>query len=111
MPTEWRKFADAMRAVDPTIVLIGPEVHQFTGTPDVDPKDSTGADWMRTFLQIAGDKVDIVSFHRYPVPATSRTALRHHRPNCAPTPPPGTTSCAGCGPPSARKPAATCRWL
>jgi hypothetical protein len=69
--TQWRNFADAMKAVDPNIVLIGPEVHQFTGTPDVDPKDSTGADWMRTFLQIAGDKVDIVSFHRYPFPATS----------------------------------------
>ena len=68
---EWRNFAAAMRAVDPTIVLIGPEVHQFTGTPNVDPKDSTGADWMRTFLRIAGDKVDIVSFHRYPFPATS----------------------------------------
>jgi alpha-L-arabinofuranosidase len=68
---EWRKFADAMKAVDPTIVLVGPEIHQFTGTPNVDPKDSTGADWMRTFLQIAGDKVDIVSFHRYPFPATA----------------------------------------
>jgi hypothetical protein len=69
--TEWRSFAAAMKAVDPNIVLIGPEIHQFTGTPNVDPKDSTGADWMRTFLQIAGDKVDIVSFHRYPFPATS----------------------------------------
>ncbi len=69
--TEWRKFADAMKAVDPSIRLIGPEIHQYTGTPNVDPKDSTGADWMRTFLQIAGDKVDIVSFHRYPFPATA----------------------------------------
>ena len=68
---EWRNFADAMRAVDPSIVLIGPEVHQFTGTPNVDPKDSTGADWMRTFLRIAGDAVDVVSFHRYPFPATA----------------------------------------
>jgi hypothetical protein len=69
--TEWRKFADAMKAVDPSILLIGPEIHQYTGTDNVDPKDSTGADWMRTFLQVAGDKVDIVSFHRYPFPATA----------------------------------------
>lgn len=65
---EWLKFADAMRAVDPGISLIGPEIHQYTGSPDIDPKDSKGQDWMRTFLQIAGDKVDIVSFHRYPFP-------------------------------------------
>ncbi len=84
---EWRNFAAAMRAEDPTIVLIGPEVHQFTGTPNVDPKDSTGADWMRTFLRIAGDKVDIVSFHRYPFPATSdrRSATIDELRNDAPT--------------------------
>lgn len=64
----WRDFAAAMRAVDPDIVLIGPEIHQYTGTPDVDPQDSQGQDWMRTFLEIAGDEVDVVSFHRYPFP-------------------------------------------
>ena len=57
-----------MRAVDPEIVLIGPEIHQYTGTPDVDPQDSLGQDWMRTFLEINGDLVDVVSFHRYPFP-------------------------------------------
>ena len=65
---EWLKFAAAMRAVDPSIILIGPEIHQFTGNPDTDPKDSKSQDWMRTFLQIAGDKVDVASFHRYPFP-------------------------------------------
>lgn len=65
---EWRKFADAMKAVDPTIQLLGPETHQFTGTPDVDPKDSTGRDWLRTFLAINGDLVDVVTVHRYPFP-------------------------------------------
>ncbi|MBK8046732.1 MAG: hypothetical protein IPK16_06170 [Anaerolineales bacterium] len=65
---EWRKFADAMRAADPSIVLIGPEIHQFNGTDAVDPKDSTGKDWLRTFLQANGDAVDIVSVHRYPFP-------------------------------------------
>ena len=27
---EWRKFAEAMRAVDPTIKLVGPDTNQFT---------------------------------------------------------------------------------
>ena len=67
-----------LQVVDPSIVLIGPEIHQFTGTPNVDPKDSTGADWLRTFLKIAGDKVDVVSIHRYPFPNTAerRSATR-----------------------------------
>jgi hypothetical protein len=68
---EWRKFAEAMKAVDPNIVLIGPEIHQFTGDLATDPKDSKGQDWMRTFLQTNGDMVDIVSFHRYPFPLST----------------------------------------
>jgi len=64
----WRGFAEAMRAVDPDIVLIGPEIHQYSGAPEVDPTDSLGQDWMRTFLEINGDQVDVVSFHRYPFP-------------------------------------------
>src|SRR5262249_1805294 len=35
---EWRKFAQALKAQDPTIKLIGPEIHQFTGSASVDPK-------------------------------------------------------------------------
>lgn len=64
----WRDFADAMRAVDPSIVLIGPEIHQWAGRDNVDPKDSAGRDWLRTFLQVNGDAVDVVSIHRYPFP-------------------------------------------
>lgn len=67
---EWRKFAEAMKEVDPTILLLGPETHQFTGTPDVDPIDSQGNDWLRTFLAINGDLVDVVTVHRYPFPNT-----------------------------------------
>jgi hypothetical protein len=67
---EWRKFAEAMKAVDPSILLLGPETHQFTGTPDVDPVDSQGNDWLRTFLAINGDLVDVVTVHRYPFPNT-----------------------------------------
>ena len=69
---EWRRFALSMRAVDPGILLVGPETHQFNGTPAVDPRDSTGADWLRTFLQVNGDLVDIVSVHRYPFPNNAR---------------------------------------
>jgi hypothetical protein len=65
---EWREFALAMKAVDPTIKLIGPEVHQFNDDPNYNPKDSAGRDWMIEFLQANGDIVDVVSFHRYPFP-------------------------------------------
>jgi hypothetical protein len=68
----WWGFAEAMRAVDPDIVLIGPEIHQYSGAPEVDPTDSLGQDWMRTFLEINGDQVDVVSFHRYPFPNNAR---------------------------------------
>lgn len=73
--TEWRKFATAMKAVDPAILLLGPETHQFTGDPGYDPKDKAGADWMVEFLKANGDMVDMVTFHRYPFPNNAeRTA-------------------------------------
>lgn len=65
---QWREFAAAMQAVDPSVVLIGPELHQFTSDPSYNPKDSQGRDWMIEFLKANGDLVDIVSFHRYPFP-------------------------------------------
>ncbi|NIS78700.1 MAG: hypothetical protein GTO14_00370 [Anaerolineales bacterium] len=68
--TEWREFAEAMLAVDPEIILIGPEIHQFTGNPETDPKDEAGRDWTREFLMANGDLVDIVAIHRYPFPTT-----------------------------------------
>ena len=70
---EWRAFAEAMKKVDPTIKLIGPEVHQFS-------YDYNGAStnfsadtalWMQNFLKANGDMVDIVSFHRYPFPRSN----------------------------------------
>jgi alpha-L-arabinofuranosidase len=69
---EWREFALAMKAVDPTIKLLGPEIHQFMANPEANPKDSAGRDWMIEFLQANGDLVDVVTFHRYPFPR-SRT--------------------------------------
>ncbi len=68
----WQAYYAAMKAVDPDIVIMGPETHQFTGTSDVDPVDSQGNDWLRTFLEINGDLVDMVSVHRYPFPNNAR---------------------------------------
>lgn len=65
---QWRAIAEAMLAVDPNILLIGPEVSQYNGTPEVDPRDSAGRDWLREFLLANGDLVDIVAVHRYPFP-------------------------------------------
>lgn len=63
---QWREFALAMKAVDPSILLVGPEIHQYTGTAEGNPLGQQGGDWMREFLIANGDLVDVVSFHRYP---------------------------------------------
>ena len=65
---EWRQFAEAMRAVDPTIKLVGPDTHQFTANFAANPKDANGKDWMEEFLKANGDLVDVVAIHRYPFP-------------------------------------------
>jgi hypothetical protein len=65
---EWRAIAEAMKAVDPSILLIGPELHQFSADVSSTPKDPFGKDWMTEFLKVNGDLVDIVSIHRYPFP-------------------------------------------
>lgn len=70
---EWRIFAEAMRAVDPTIKLVGPEINQFSfdatpgATTNFGERDEM---WMVEFLKANGDLVDVVSFHRYPFPKT-----------------------------------------
>jgi hypothetical protein len=73
---EWRAFAEAMKKVDPTIKLVGPEINQFSY--DTSPGATTNfgewdETWMTEFLKANGDLVDVVSFHRYPFPR-SRTA-------------------------------------
>lgn len=73
---EWRTFAEAMKAVDPTIKLVGPEINQFSFDPTPGATTNFGERdemWMVEFLKANGDLVDVVSFHRYPFPAT-RTA-------------------------------------
>jgi hypothetical protein len=56
----WRVLAEAMLEVDPTITLVGPDVG-----PEATP-------WLREFLRVNGDLVDIVAIHRYPYPGAGR---------------------------------------
>lgn len=67
---DWRALALAMRAVDPTIKLIGPEISQFYVNPTGDYETNI-VNWLTQFLQANGDLVDIVSFHRYPFPRST----------------------------------------
>ncbi|MCW5873132.1 MAG: hypothetical protein KIS88_00650 [Anaerolineales bacterium] len=66
---EWREWAEAMRAVDPSIILIGPEINQFYEYP-TQPHQQELERWMIEFLQANGDMVDVVSVHRYPFPSS-----------------------------------------
>lgn len=65
---EWRAIALAMLEVDPDIILIGPEPHQWTGLPGNTLVDDSGQEWVDGFLRVNGDLVDIVAVHRYPFP-------------------------------------------
>lgn len=69
--SEWRAIAEAMLAVDPDILLIGPEVSQFPPTIEGDAYTNVRREWVRAFLQANGDLVDIVAVHRYPFPRTN----------------------------------------
>ena len=71
---DWREFAQAMRAVDPAIKLIGPDVSQFTANP-TDAFMKARVAWMSSFLKANGDLVDIVSIHRYPLPKDINTPI------------------------------------
>jgi hypothetical protein len=64
---EWREWAAAMRAVDPSITLIGPEVNQFFADPANTEQRQLNR-WLTDFLAANGDLLDVVSFHRYPFP-------------------------------------------
>ncbi len=68
--SDWRAIALAMKAVDPNIVLLGPEVHQYP--PNADPNDyhAPMREWVRGFLEVNADLVDYVSIHRYPFPTS-----------------------------------------
>lgn len=69
--TDWRSFAVAMRAVDPKIKLIGPDISQFVGNTNGSSYLQARTDWLSAFLKANGDLVDIVSIHRYAFPAST----------------------------------------
>jgi alpha-L-arabinofuranosidase len=64
---DWRAIALAMKAADPTIKIMGPELSQWNDSYETTPKDSAKRDWMTEFLKANGDLVDVVSVHRYPM--------------------------------------------
>lgn len=65
---EWRAIAEAMLAVDPDIILIGPDVHQFPPDLSSESHHNIQYEWVRQFLLANGDLVDMVAIHRYPFP-------------------------------------------
>lgn len=58
-------YVAAMKAVDPTIKILGPELSW---------KYQSGAnDWLTTILQTCGASIDIVTVHRYPIDPAKTT--------------------------------------
>jgi hypothetical protein len=81
---QWRAIALAMKAVDPSIKLMGPELSQWGADisktakypPIPTPATQERQDWMTDFLKANGDLVDVVDVHRYPVySASSKTPI------------------------------------
>jgi hypothetical protein len=84
----WRAIAEAMLAVDPTIILVGPDISQFVplgpdssgqmqyeqGSDGGDPTDDLGRLWLPEFLRANGDLLGVVSIHRYPYPGLGHQA-------------------------------------
>ncbi len=78
LATQWRAIAEAMLAVDPDIIFVGPDISQYVPlTVDGDTitylpsqlnhaLDADGRDWLIEFLRVNGDLIDYVSIHRYP---------------------------------------------
>lgn len=56
--TTFNSFSEAMKAVDSSIKILGPEM-SWAYYPNSD-------DWLTPFLQQCGSHVDIISLHRYP---------------------------------------------
>jgi len=71
----FKAYAEVMKAVDPSIQIVG---------PDLSWKYQTGAnDWLTPFLQDCGGVVDIVAVHRYPIDPAQCTAERAYADDAA----------------------------
>src|SRR5579863_397725 len=62
--TTARDYVTAMKAVDPTIKIVG---------PDLSWKYIPGDDWLTPILTSCGDLFDIIAIHRYPFEAAQAT--------------------------------------
>jgi hypothetical protein len=77
----WREFALAMKAVDPSIVLYGPDISDFVGDVGVmdareyNKKGESKRDYLVEFLKLNADLVNIVAVHHYPFPKKSSDSL------------------------------------
>lgn len=65
---DWRAIAQAMRAVDPDILLLGPEVTGYLPERYTDDFSTEARAVVAEFLRVNGDLVDVVTIHRYPFP-------------------------------------------
>jgi hypothetical protein len=84
---QWRAIAEAMLAVDPNIIFVGPDISQYVilevepeigyleGNLGGAPRDAAGRDWMQEFLSANGDLLGVVSVHRYPYPGAAGSAV------------------------------------
>ncbi len=83
---QWRAIAQAMLAVDPDIVFVGPDITQYVvldaaeGQVEYLPPalggsalDANGDDWLQAFLRANGDLLGVVAVHRYPYPGLTGT--------------------------------------
>jgi hypothetical protein len=62
-----REYVAAMKAADPTIAIVGPDLaYKYQA-------GNSAADWLTPILADCGDLFDIVSIHRYPFEAAQAT--------------------------------------
>jgi hypothetical protein len=67
---DFNAFAAAMKAVDPTIQILGPELawRYYPNQPE-----GSADDWLTPFLEQCRGSYDVVSLHRYPFDAAHAT--------------------------------------
>lgn len=75
--TDFVVYRQAMKAVDPTIIVMGPEISQFDADERY-PVDATGEPWLRGFVQRVPD-IEMLSWHRYPFGAQPVTRAQLQR--------------------------------
>ena len=75
--TDFVAYRQAMKAVDSSIIVMGPEISQFDAD-ELYPVDATGEPWLRGFVQRVPD-IEMLSWHRYPFGAQPVTRAQLQR--------------------------------